>query len=145
MAQVHVPHELRRLVIARAGGRCEYCLIHQDDTLLAHHVDHVVALKNGGQTQGHNLALACIDCNLRKGTDLAAFDPLTGELTPLFNPRVQAWNAHFTLQRFEIQGQTAAGRATVILLALNDPGRIVQRQSLARVGRYPPPGSAKGE
>jgi hypothetical protein len=28
--------ELRRQVIERAGNRCEYCLIHQDDAVAGH-------------------------------------------------------------------------------------------------------------
>ena len=36
---------MRRLVIARAGRRCEYCLIHEDDTYFGCEVDHVVSEK----------------------------------------------------------------------------------------------------
>lgn len=43
-----LPAALRQSVVQRAQGRCEYCLIHEDHTLLAHHVDHVIARKHGG-------------------------------------------------------------------------------------------------
>jgi hypothetical protein len=39
----YVPAALRRLVHERAGGACEYCLVPEAMTLVAHEVDHVVA------------------------------------------------------------------------------------------------------
>eukprot|EP01031_Cornospumella_fuschlensis_P017025 gene17025-20825_t len=38
-----VPARLRRLVTERAGGICEYCLIHQDDAHFTFQVDHIVS------------------------------------------------------------------------------------------------------
>jgi 5-methylcytosine-specific restriction endonuclease McrA len=137
MSRVHVPESLRRLVIARASGRCEYCLLHQDDLPLAHHVDHIVPLKHGGHTITENLALACLDCNRRKGSDLTAIDPLDGAIVALFNPRRQEWAEHFALEGACIVGLTPVGRATMVLLRLNDPARVLQRQFLMDVGRYP--------
>jgi hypothetical protein len=43
MSQTYIPAEMRRLVIGRAGRRCEYCLIHEDDTYFGCEVDHVVS------------------------------------------------------------------------------------------------------
>jgi 5-methylcytosine-specific restriction endonuclease McrA len=56
MPRPHIPKHLRRLVIKRAGGRCEYCLIHQDDKPETHPIDHVIALKHDGRTVKENLA-----------------------------------------------------------------------------------------
>ena len=50
-----------------------------------------MALKHGGQTVSANLALACLNCNRLKGSDLAAIDPVNGVIVPLFNPRTQSW------------------------------------------------------
>lgn len=95
-------------------------------------------LKHQGQTVSHNLALACLECNRYKGSDIAAIDPISGEITPLFNPRVQAWAEHFMLQdNARITGLTPTGRATVVLLRLNDPKRVIQRQILVATKRYP--------
>jgi hypothetical protein len=139
MPRPHIPAKLRRLVINRAGGRCEYCLVHQDDRPETHPIDHVIALKHGGQTVKENLALACVICNGNKGSDLATIDPLSGEIVPLFNPRIQSWGDHFDLSDAQIIGQTAIGRATAALLRLNDDERISYRQSLTNAGRYPLP------
>ena len=138
MARVHLPTELRRLVIARARACCEYCLLHRDDTEFSHQVDHLVAVKHNGLTIPENLSYACQLCNRYKGSDVATYDSLTNELTPLFNPRAQSWGNHFRLSGVRIEGLTAIGRATAQLLRLNDEARLLDRQALSLVGRYPP-------
>lgn len=137
MPRPHISIRLRRLVMKRASRRCEYCLIHQEDRPETHPIDHVIALKHGGRTEEGNLALACASCNNNKGADLAALDPSSGEIVPLFNPRTQNWNDHFALYGERIMGRTAIGRATIALLRLNDAERLSYRQSLIAAGRYP--------
>ncbi|WP_419555776.1 HNH endonuclease [Planctellipticum variicoloris] len=56
--------QLRRKVVERADSRCEYCMIHQEDAVSTHQVDHVIAEKHGGKTALENLALSCMTCNL---------------------------------------------------------------------------------
>jgi hypothetical protein len=137
MPRPHIPIRLRRLVIKRAGRCCEYCLIHQADRPETHPIDHIIALKHGGRTEEGNLALACAICNSNKGSDLAALDPSSGGIVPLFNPRTQNWDEHFELSDAQLIGRTAIGRATVALLRLNDDERLSYRQSLIDAGRYP--------
>ncbi len=134
----NIPKRLRRLVIARAQGYCEYCLLQQDFRPEPHHLDHIRSVKHGGATVSENLAQVCAICNWAKGTDLAAIDPLSQELTFLFNPRQQIWTEHFSLAGSQIVGLTATGRATVELLKLNDENRLLDRQELMAVGLYPP-------
>lgn len=129
---------LRQLVIERAGERCEYCLLHQRDVALFNHeVDHIIPEKHQGQTVESNLALACFECNRYKGSDFASIDPLTGEVTPLFNPRQQSWAEHFSLEGSMIVPLTAVGRVTVRLLRLNEEHRLRRREGLIKLGRYP--------
>ena len=46
----------------RAGHRCEYCQLHQDDSpLAALHVEHIIPKAHGGTDTLDNLALAYID------------------------------------------------------------------------------------
>ena len=60
----------RSRVRRRAGNRCEYCHLHQDDSPLAVlHVEHIGPKCHGGNDSLENLALACSDCNLHKGTN----------------------------------------------------------------------------
>jgi len=99
MSGTYIPTALRRLVEARAEQRCEYCLPPAALAfILPHEVDHVIAEKHAGVTEEGNLAVACWRCNRHKGTDLASFDPQTGVLTLLFNPRTQGWRSHFQLK-----------------------------------------------
>jgi 5-methylcytosine-specific restriction endonuclease McrA len=75
----------RNLVRRRAGNRCEYCGLHESESpLAALHVEHVLPRKHRGGDEAGNLALACIDCNLHKGTNVAGYAPFTGALTELF-------------------------------------------------------------
>lgn len=103
---------------------------------MAHEIDHIVAVKHGGTSSLDNLALCCTLCNKRKGTDLSAIDPETGEVVPLFHPRRDAWSAHFRLEGETIAGRTATGRATVKLLQLNRDERLVERRLLILAGQF---------
>src|SRR5205807_2542238 len=114
-----IPAALRRQVRARTRGRCEYCLIHEDDMLVPHEVDHVVARKHRGQTAEANLAWTCFICNSFKGSDLTSIDPETGRVILLFNPRKDSWSRHFRLQGARIVPLTANGRVTEYLLQFN--------------------------
>src|ERR1039458_8287550 len=105
----------RARVRERAGHRCEYCQLHQDDSpLAALHVEHVIPKMHGGTDALDNLALACIDCNLHKGPNLTGIDPQTKRVTELFHPRLQRWDEHF-----EWRGLYLFGRTTIRVLNMN--------------------------
>lgn len=129
--------ELHRQVVERAGNRCEYCLIHQDDAVASHQIDHVITDKHGGPTVAENLALSCMLCNLRKGSDLASLDPASGTVTPLFNPRTQIWSDHFRIDGLRLEGLTPEGRTTVEFLQLNSYERLAERRELMNADRFP--------
>jgi hypothetical protein len=114
----------------RAGNRCEYCQLHQSDSPLAVlHIEHILPKKHGGSDEMDNLALACIDCNLHKGPNLAGIDPQTDELTELFHPRRQQWDAHFAWDGITIVGRTAIGCTTVRVLEMNSDDQLELRSS----------------
>ena len=119
--------ETRDLVRRRANNRCEYCLLRQEHSDLAHHVEHIVAKQHGGSDEAANLALACHRCNLRKGPNLTGIEPSTNEIVPLFHPRRDQWDDHFRIRGTRIEGITAVGRATVQVLAMNDARRLSLR------------------
>src|SRR5436190_17803196 len=87
----------RELVRLRAAGRCEYCRLREEDSELAHHVEHIVARQHGGSDDPDNLALACHRCNLHKGPNLTGIDSQSGQVAPLFHPRNDRWSDHFIL------------------------------------------------
>lgn len=128
---------LRRLVIQRANGLCEYCLIHQEDAHFSFHVDHIISRKQRGPTNEANLALACLRCNVAKGTDPGAFIGRPRRLVRLFHPRQDRWEDHFRLSSARIVPLTEVAEATVQLLNLNAGDRLLLRRTLIKAGRYP--------
>ena len=104
-----IPGELRSAVAQRADGRCEYCLIREQDAGFPHQIDHIVSRKHGGPSTSENLALACVLCNRYKGTDIASIDSPTGELARLFNPRQDRWIDHFSLDGATIEPLSVIG------------------------------------
>lgn len=127
----------RQEVHARAGNRCEYCLLSEKDAHFLHEIDHIIARKHGGASTLENLALACYDCNRFKGANIASIDPLSNELTSLFNPRIQSWSEHFISRDGIIEAVTGVGRVTELVLRLNLPVRVEVRSLLAASGTYP--------
>lgn len=122
----------RNLVRRRANECCEYCRLRQQDSELTHHIEHVVAKQHGGTDDPNNLALSCHRCNLHKGPNLTGIDPQTGQLAPLFHPRLDQWTEHFVFRGVRIEGISATGRATGQVLAMNDPRRLELRQELLK-------------
>jgi len=114
----------------RAGNACEYCHLHQDDSPLAVlHIEHVIPKTHGGSDELDNLALACIDCNLHKGTNLTGIDPETGTVTELFHPRRHDWADHFAWDGIYLVSATPSGRTTIRVLNMNSEDQLVLRSS----------------
>lgn len=134
----YISQTLRKEVIERAKSCCEYCLVHQEDSLYTHEVDHIIPEKHRGDTVLDNLCLACFECNRFKGSDFGSFDPETDEISQLFNPRTHIWPEHFELQGVEIKALTPIGRVTVFVLKLNELGRLQAREDLLDAENYPP-------
>ena len=135
MSTTRIGAALRRLVSDRARSSCEYCRIHQDEVLLPHELDHIIAEQHGGRTSEENLCLACFQCNKLKGTNLAGVDPATDKVWVLFHPRLDDWSRHFRFTGPRIEALTSRGRATVSALRLNAPERLRLRSTLMESGR----------
>jgi len=133
-----VSARLRRLVVRRAGNRCEYNGLSQVGQETAFHIDHIVPESLGGQTDEDNLALACVSCSLRKEARQSATDAATGRRAPLFHPRRDAWAEHFQWNGVEIEGIAAKGRATIQLLKMNRASIHAIREEEILRGRHPP-------
>ena len=140
-----VSEGLRRQVAARAGNCCEYCHLPAVGQVGRFPVDHVIPRSSAGPTDLTNLALACPACNGHKWAHVTAFDVVTGETVPLFNPRTQAWSDHFQWSVHSpviLEGKTAIGRATVIALQMNQEEVQLVRTLLLRLGIPLEPGAA---
>jgi hypothetical protein len=130
---------LKRSIRDRARNCCEYCHSQEDFSPSTFSIEHIVPQSNGGTNEETNLALSCQECNNRKFTATKAYDPLSGEMVPLFHPRGMswsdhfAWNADYTL----ILGLTPTGRATIEKLALNRGNVVNLRRVLRLAGVHP--------
>jgi hypothetical protein len=138
-----MPHRLYQEVAQRADFLCEYCLAPEPVFNQEFEVDHIISLAHKGSDTFDNLALCCRSCNVRKGDAELARDPATGQMIALFHPRLDRWDAHFSLNvsTFEIEGRTATGRATVARLGMNRQKARTARAhwlTLGALGQLPP-------
>jgi hypothetical protein len=128
---------LRDFVRERAGGRCEYCQLHEDDAdSLSFHVEHIIAKQHGGSDVPETLCFAGAECNWAKGPNLSGL--LGGELYPQFNARKQNWKRHFRWEHTTLVGKTMCGKVTVQVLNINEQSRVMLRENLLFEGRLPP-------
>ncbi len=130
----------RHLVVARAGGACEYCRLLEAPTGVTFHVEHVLPRSRGGDTALANPALSCPGCNFAKGSRTDGIDG-DGNTQPLFNPRQFAswllgWHIHFVLEVSSgmISPRTPVAEATVATLNMNESNRIFARMLQIRAG-----------
>jgi len=138
MSRTYIIKELKQLVTKRADCLCEYCLISEEDSGGCQ-FDHIISLKHGGETIAENLAYFCLYCNLNKGTDLGSIIWRTGELVRFFNPRRDKWSENFRLEDATIQPLTDIGEVTERIFQFNYSDRLLERQLLINVNRYPSP------
>jgi hypothetical protein len=128
---------LRAFVPERAGRRCEYCHLAEEDAgSLALEIEHIIAKQHGGTDDPEGLCYSGAQCNWAKGPNVAG--SLGGKLYPLFNPRKQSWQRHFHWEHTILVGQTKTGILTVQVLNINDPARVMLRENLLFEGRFPP-------
>ena len=131
---------LREEVASRARSRCEYCLSLNSYSTSVFAVEHIFPSSKGGRTTLDNLALSCQGCNNFKYNKTEALDPITGKQVPLYNPRRDQWDEHFSWgeEYTLVIGKTPTGRATVETLQLNREGVVNLRQLLHSIGKHPP-------
>lgn len=140
MSKQRVPRDVRLRVADAAHFRCAYCQTAERIVGPMLEIDHIVPESLGGSSDEENLTLACPLCNSYKGTQLAAPDPISGEMVPLFHPHQQRWEEHFEWREggVVVHGITAVGRATVAALQMNHPDVVKTRLLWVSVGWHPP-------
>lgn len=128
----------RKAIFEAANACCEYCRVAQDDRLSTFQIDPIIPIKHGGTDNPDNRSLACLKCNGHKGPNVAALDPVTGDATKLYNPRKQKWEEHFEIQNdATLIGLTPEGRATVLVLNINEKSRVKHRLMAMMLQEYP--------
>jgi hypothetical protein len=126
-------------VAERAAHRCEYCHAPEAIFNFPFEVEHIVPRSRDGGDDMSNWALSCRACNLRKGNQIEAADPLTNSMLPLFHPRRDRWEDHFRFDEtnVELMGLSAIGRATVACLQMNQPAQLTARRQWIRLKIFP--------
>jgi hypothetical protein len=101
------------------------------------HIEHIEP--NGGNALD-NLCLSCSSCNLSKATAITARDPITKEITLLFNPRKQIWSDHFEWAEsgLILRGKTPVARATIERLKMNQERLVRAHGNWIEAGNHPP-------
>jgi len=130
----------RQLIVARAGGACEYCRLQQNASGVTFHIDHVIPISLGGETLNSNLALSCPGCNLSKSSRTTGTDD-SGTDHNLFNPRAYqpsllGWHLHFALdyETGRIVPRTPTGVVSVSVLNMNAEQRAFARKLQIQAG-----------
>lgn len=106
----------RRLIRERAGRTCEYCQMPEQLSSTSFHVDHIVADSHGGADDVMNCAWSCALCNLSKGPNVGSLE--NDVAIRLYNPRTDAWASHFEWNGPTLEGKTAIGRVTILVLQI---------------------------
>lgn len=140
MSSQYVPVALKRLVIERASGICEYCCSQAKYAIDSLVMEHIKPVSQGGKTLSENLALSCQTCNNCKYTKTEAPDPATSLIVPLFHPRRMAWAEHFAWNSDATRmiGLTPTGRATIAQLQTNRDSVVNMRRVLTVMNEHPP-------
>lgn len=132
--------ELRKQVAEDGRYRCGYCLTAQRIIGRPMAIDHILPHSKGGESRRDNLWLSCRRCNEFMGNQTHAADPLTKATVPLFNPRMDSWRTHFAWDAngTRIIGLTDIGRATILVLRLNNDEIVAARYLWVQAGWHPP-------
>jgi predicted GTPase len=140
MSRNKISERIQQQVRNRANYLCEFCHANEQWQYVKFTVDHVIPVSLGGSDKVDNLTLACFHCNRRKTNRLTAIDPQSQTEVPLFNPRQDSWQEHFTwsVDGLSIVGRSAIGSATVTALILNRERVIAIRSADREIGRHPP-------
>jgi hypothetical protein len=136
----YISESLKNQIAASDKGRCCYCLTTEVNSGISMTCDHIKPCSKDGETTFENLCLACRSCNEFKADSTEAIDPLNGETTRLFNPRMQRWSDHFSWSSdaTRIEGLTTIGRATIVCLRMNNQVIVVARRRWTISGWHPP-------
>lgn len=139
MPRKYIPKAINDELDTLSKGYCEYCKFMQIYSHDSFVTEHIIPLFLEGSNKLDNLARACGGCNGFKHTFVSAVDPISKKTIPLFHPRKEKWENHFTWSTdfLRIIGLTPTGRATVTRLQLNRP-QLINFRKIALGFGHPP-------
>ncbi len=129
----------RKQIKERARYLCEYCLSPERFCTAYYEGDHIIPSSLGGTDNFDNFANTCGGCNNNKSNHTHAIDPLTGQIVPLYNPRIHIWEDHFGWDETYVLmlGISPIGRATIKKLRLNRDEVVNLRTLLVAADLHP--------
>jgi hypothetical protein len=140
MPKIYIPIQVQRTILELSQGYCEYCVLPANFSTDFFHYEHIIPIILGGNTELMNLARSCGICNNNKRDKTEHIDPLTQQVSRLYNPRQDVWTDHFQWSDDDLHvvGLTPIGRATVDLLKINRTNAINLRKLLKMADLHPP-------
>ncbi|WP_121969865.1 HNH endonuclease [Leptolyngbya sp. BC1307] len=136
----YIPTRLREQIEQADCGQCGYCQTQEANSGIPLSFEHILPRSKGGGTIFENVCLACRSCNEFKSASTDGIDSLTGKKVALFNPRLHVWANHFSWSEdgTKVEGITATGRVTVVVLRMNHASIVVARRRWVSSGWHPP-------
>ena len=132
MPKIYIPVNIQRAILELSHNYCEYCVLPSNFSTDFFHYEHIIPVSLNGETTLENLARSCGLCNNNKRDKIQHIDPLTQQMTKLYNPRQDIWTENFQWSDDDLHlvGLTPIGRATIGLLKLNRTNAINLRKLL---------------
>lgn len=104
---------------------------------MSFHIEHIISLKHGGNSELDNLAYACPVCNIHKGSDIATILESVKDPIRFFNPRLDNWEEHFKVEDSGlIIPVSHIGEGTIKIFEFNSPDSIIERKALIEKGIF---------
>src|ERR1035438_4604935 len=125
------------MAVAR-GGQLDLRRLGRLWKVIRRGVGNAAADSGAGRDIGRRWALAALDSGMqawKKGLGCIRANrnrPSDGHVVSLFHPRRDRWPDHFVFEGVRISGISAAGRATVQVLNMNDARRLELRTEVLR-------------
>lgn len=141
MERKSISRQVRNRVRERANQRCEYCRLPDGYSSGPFVCEHVIPRVRGAGDTFDELAWSCAGCNSHKNAKTHVTDPVTGNRVPIYNPRKQVWEMHFSWSEngLLMLRNTVTGRGTVESICLNRPELVNLRFVLTLISEHPPP------
>lgn len=119
----------RFAILKRDKFTCQYCGGRAPDVEL--HVDHALAVANGGSSEDENLVTSCVDCNIGKAADLLPMSFTMARTEAGIPPEwVDMVGSVIAGEAYIIAGKLAAIRRYLLAMGLE---RTVEAAELSRL------------
>lgn len=125
--------KMRFEVFKRDGFVCQYCGAHPPTAIL--HVDHIVAVANGGANEMDNYVTSCDRCNLGKGAIPLTVAPMSlPEKAALVAEREAQLRGYYEVM--EARRDRIEEEVWEIILAFNEKAKTFDRMNIISIKKF---------